>query len=270
MISPHFLPPSCPRCDRPWQVRPSKIGFHHSGVGFGLQEPFWHKNLHSGVPEWVRCPLALPKPRFDRGGELDTIAAPSPGTPPTRLARRDLNNPTLVLILAPSLCVAFVCASSLVGKLQPPAQTSQPAPAPLRTAGQVITGVRTTAYTHSEADHIQYGARSAVGTPLRAGQIRSAAADWSIYPLGTVFQIQGDPSVYVVDDYGSALVGTRTIDLYQPTASLMNRWGTRKVNIRVLRWGSPAKSLAVLKPRAYKASHVREMISRIQGQTTAG
>jgi hypothetical protein len=105
-----------------------------------------------------------------------------------------------------------------------------------------------------------------VGTPLKAGTIRSAAADWSIYPLGTVFQIQGDPSVYVVDDYGRALVGTRTIDIYQPTTGLMNLWGTRNVNIRVLRWGSPAKSLAVLKPRAYKASHVREMISRIQTQ----
>lgn len=85
--------------------------------------------------------------------------------------------------------------------------------------------------------------------------------------MGTVFQIQGDSAVYVVDDYGSALVGTRTIDIYQPTTSLMNRWGSRKVNIRVLRWGSLAKSLTLLKPRAYKAQHVREMISRIQSQT---
>ena len=70
----------------------------------------------------------------------------------------------------------------------------------------------------------------------------------------------------MVDDYGRALVGTRTIDIYQPSTGLMNLWGTRKVNIRVLRWGSPAKSLAVLKPRAFKAPHVREMISRIQPQ----
>ncbi len=163
----------------------------------------------------------------------------------------------------------FVCASAFVGKLQLPARTQQ-AQTLLRTSGQVIPGVRTTAYTHSEADHIQYGARTAAGTPLKSGSIRSAAADWSIYPLGTVFQIQGDPSVYVVDDYGRALVGTRTIDIYQPTMSLMNLWGTRKVNIRVLRWGSPARSLAVLKPRAYKAPHVREMIFRIQGQTRPG
>lgn len=85
-----------------------------------------------------------------------------------------------------------------------------------------------------------------------------------------MFQIQGDPSVYIVDDYGRALVGTRTIDIYQPTVGLMKIWGTRKVNIRVLRWGSSAKSLTVLRPRASKAPHVREMISRIQGQTHEG
>lgn len=163
-----------------------------------------------------------------------------------------------------------MCASTLVGKLQLPPAKTPPASTSLRTAGQVIPGVRTTAYTHSEADHLQYGARTAAGTPLKSGSIRSAAADWSIYPLGTVFQIQGDPSVYVVDDYGRALVGTRTIDIYQPTTGLMNLWGTRKVNIRVLRWGSSSRSLAVLKPRAYKALHVREMISRIQSQARAG
>ena len=170
------------------------------------------------------------------------------------------------MIASVPLCIAFVCASTLTGKLQPPVQTPPATPTPIRSAGQIIPGVRTTAYTHSEVDHLQYGARSAVGTQLKAGAIRSAAADWSIYPLGTVFQIQGDPSVYVVDDYGRALVGTRTIDIYQPSTGLMNLWGTRKVNIRVLRWGSPAKSLAVLKPRAFKAQHVREMISRIQPQ----
>ena len=163
----------------------------------------------------------------------------------------------------------FVCASTFVGKFQLPAWT-EPTQAVSRTNGQFIPGVRTTAYTHSEADHVQYGARTAVGTPLKSGSIRSAAADWSIYPLGTVFQIQGDSSVYVVDDYGRALVGTGTIDIYQPTTGLMNLWGTRKVNIRVLRWGSSAKSLAVLKPRAYKAPHVRQMIFRIQNHARPG
>jgi hypothetical protein len=72
-----------------------------------------------------------------------------------------------------------------------------------------------------------------------------------------------------VDDYGSALVGTGTIDLYKPTTSAMNQWGTRKVNIRILKWGSFVRSLAILKPRAYKASHVREMVSRLSVRAAA-
>ena len=95
------------------------------------------------------------------------------------------------------------------------------------------------------------------------GQVRSAAADWSVYPVGTVFQIKGDACLYIVDDYGSALVGTKTIDLYKPTTSSMNQWGTRNVTITILKWGSYAKSLAILKPRIYKASHVREMVGRL-------
>lgn len=134
------------------------------------------------------------------------------------------------------------------------------------TLGQVIAGVRTTAYTHNESDHIAYGTLTAVGTQLQHGQVRSAAADWSIYPVGTVFQIQGDAAIYVVDDYGSALVGTQTIDIYQPSFSAMNNWGTRNVTIRVLKWGSFAKSLTILKPRAEKASHVRKMVSSIEAR----
>ena len=93
--------------------------------------------------------------------------------------------------------------------------------------------------------------------------MRSAAADWSVYPVGTVFQIEGTPNVYQVDDYGSALVGTNTIDLYKPDKDTMDEWGVRKVNIRVLKWGSFTKSLAIMKPRA-KHDHVKKMVQRIE------
>jgi 3D (Asp-Asp-Asp) domain-containing protein len=129
-----------------------------------------------------------------------------------------------------------------------------------------ITSVRTTAYTHSESDHIIYGARTAVGTNLKYGNVRSAAADWSVFPVGTIFQIEGLPYVYQVDDYGSALVGTNTIDLYKPDKATMKAWGVRNVNIRVLKWGSFSKSLSILKPRtAYP--HIRKMVSRIETST---
>lgn len=151
-----------------------------------------------------------------------------------------------------------MCAQSLAGEVK--LQATQPA----GTTGQVLQGIRTTAYTHSEADHIKYGARTAAGTPLKYGQLRSAAADWSVYPVGTVFQIEGDKSMYIVDDYGSALVGTRTIDLYRPSNYQMNLWGVRKVNIRILKWGSVTRSLAILRPRQSKAPHIRQMVSRLQ------
>ncbi len=110
--------------------------------------------------------------------------------------------------------------------------------------------VRTTAYTHSESDHLSYGPRNAIGTRLRYTETeRSAAADWSVYPLGTRFKIKGEPYVYVVDDYGSALVGTGTIDIYHPSKALMRKWGTRKVEIQIIQWGSPRLSMEKLAGR---------------------
>lgn len=173
--------------------------------------------------------------------------------------------PPYDLIRSTLLCLAALCVNSFAGEL--PLKKANPTPTV--PPGIVIQGVRTTAYTHTEADHIEYGARTAAGTKLLHGQVRSAAADWSVYPVGTVFQIQGDPSLYIVDDYGSALVGTRTIDLYKPTTSSMNQWGSRKVNIQILKWGSFTRSLAILRPRAFKASHVREMVSRLATRAAA-
>jgi 3D (Asp-Asp-Asp) domain-containing protein len=126
-----------------------------------------------------------------------------------------------------------------------------------------ISSVRTTAYTHSESDHIQYGATTATGDQLKYGRVRSAATDWSVYPVGTLFQIEGEPNIYEVDDYGSALVGTNTIDLYKPDKSEMRNWGVRNVNIRVIKWGSFSKSLAIMRDRT-RNDHVRKMVQRIE------
>lgn len=127
-----------------------------------------------------------------------------------------------------------------------------------------IHTVRTTAYCHDESDHIAYGNRSAVGTPLRFGRVRSAAADWSRYPLGTLFRISGQPDViYQVDDYGSALVGTDTIDLYKPTRSQMNAWGVRHVDIEVIKWGCFENSMQLIKDRT-RFPHVRRMFDGLQ------
>jgi 3D (Asp-Asp-Asp) domain-containing protein len=142
------------------------------------------------------------------------------------------------------------------------------APRPPLTAAALNSGrrmtVRTTAYCHDESDHIVYGAKNALGTPLRFGLVRSAAADWSRYPVGTRFRIASQPEViYVVDDYGSALVGTGTIDIYKPTRTQMNAWGVRHVDIEVLQWGSYERSMSIMRERM-KWPHVRRMVNDIQ------
>ncbi len=136
-----------------------------------------------------------------------------------------------------------------------------------------IMMVRTTAYSHLEADSLPYGKKSAAGTTLQYGaRVRSAAADWSKYPLGTRFMIEGLPYEYVVDDYGSALCGTETIDIYKPNMSGIGDWGVRNVPIRILEWGSFEESRKILDGRKHvrHANHVRKMLSEIEKKGKAG
>jgi 3D (Asp-Asp-Asp) domain-containing protein len=118
-----------------------------------------------------------------------------------------------------------------------------------------ICKVRTTAYTHTEAG----GNHNAVGARLSGKNVMSAAADWSRWPLGTKFRILDTNEVFQIDDYGSALIGTGTIDLYKTNRLAMNKWGVRKVDIDVIEWGSKEKSLKVLATRKNNR-RVRQMI----------
>ncbi len=126
--------------------------------------------------------------------------------------------------------------------------------------------VRTTAYTCSEDDHLVYGSKNATGTQLRyTDKVRSAAADWSFYPVGTTFRIKGLPYLYVVDDYGSALLGTGTVDIYTPTKGVMNQWGRRNVELTVVQWGSMTRSAELLSQRT-SYHHCRTMLANIVRQ----
>jgi 3D (Asp-Asp-Asp) domain-containing protein len=109
--------------------------------------------------------------------------------------------------------------------------------------------VRTTAYSHMENEPGAPGRMNASGGILKYGHVRSAAADWSVYPLGTLFKVKGQPYIYEVDDYGSELVGTNTVDIFKPSLSSMRHWGTRKTEITVIQWGSYERSLKLLKNR---------------------
>ncbi len=195
--------------------------------------------------------------------------------------------------------------------------------------------VRTTAYTHTEADHTAYSNHNALGGQLQAASppirraenvrraipvamtdgddqqlaytsasrqpflreqtrtvttkkvvtmkngkkktilekkrvkvrpaIGSAAADWSRWPAGTTFRLVSTGQMYRVDDYGWALSGRNTIDLYMATPRDMNSWGARTEPIQVLQWGNPQESHRLLEP--HQASrHIRRMLLEIEGK----
>jgi 3D (Asp-Asp-Asp) domain-containing protein len=127
-----------------------------------------------------------------------------------------------------------------------------------------MSNVRTTAYTRVENG----GRRNALGKYLSGHHVMSAASDWSVFPLGTRFRICSTREEFIIDDYGTALVGTSTIDLYKPTKLEMKRWGVRNVDIDVLQWGSPEKSLQVLGPRM-KYPQVQKMVAALQTNASA-
>ena len=133
--------------------------------------------------------------------------------------------------------------------------TTQPKTASTVARPQRVCKVRTTAYTHTEAG----GRNNAFGTRLSGKNVMSAASDWSRWPLGTKFRIVGTDDVFKIDDYGSALIGTGTIDLYKTNRLAMRKWGVRSVDIDVIEWGSKEKSLQVLASRR-KNPRVRRMI----------
>jgi 3D (Asp-Asp-Asp) domain-containing protein len=195
--------------------------------------------------------------------------------------------------------------------------------------------VRTTAYTHTEADHRQYSNRNALGGELHAAgpaihraevvaratlayevpraipvdesrsyspplqrfsmeerrtvtrtakrpakptrnvkravavskppQIGSAAADWSRWPAGTVFRLLSTGQNYRVEDYGWALSGRNTIDLYMANQREMNSWGVRAEMIEVLKWGDPEESLQFLR-RHQDYRHIKRMVLELEGR----
>lgn len=165
-----------------------------------------------------------------------------------------MRNPTPRVFLAALILLAAACTAP-----RPLPKYEKPI---ARTAVQCV---RTTAYTHTEDDHIQYTNRNALGSCLKCGQINSAAADWSRWPAGSIFRIRETGQIFQVDDYGWALAGTNTIDLYKPSRAAMNAWGVRRVTIENLQWGDPQRSLAILRPRA-KYRHIRRMIDQMEGR----
>ena len=96
-------------------------------------------------------------------------------------------------------------------------------------------------------------------------QIGSAAADWSRWPAGTAFRLLSTGQIYRVEDYGWALSGRNTIDLYMPNQREMNSWGARQEAIEILKWGDPEESLQFLQ-RHQDYRHIKRMVLELEGR----
>ena len=138
-------------------------------------------------------------------------------------------------------------------------------PKQAKTTGGKRMTVRTTAYTHTEAG----GIKNAIGGRLSYGGAGkySAASDWSWLPLGTRFKLVSTGNEYVIEDYGSALVGRQTVDLYFPNMKHVRGWGVRNEEIEIIEWGSHAMSLKLLAPRT-RNRHVATMVTALRQQGT--
>lgn len=156
------------------------------------------------------------------------------------------------LLIAAGLLLAG-CAQRPLPKWEPPLARTE------------FQQVRTTAYFDGESDHRAYTNHNALGTTLQTGLVNSAAADWGRWPAGTMFRILQTGQTYLVDDYGWALAGRNTIDLYEPTREQMNCWGVRRVDIQILQWGDLRQSYATLLPRS-RYRHVARMLHELRPQ----
>ena len=172
------------------------------------------------------------------------------------LARLDFNGYS-ARVLQTSLLLRLTFACSVAGFLG--ACATQPLAS--RNAVKLRRmNVRTTAYCTSERGG--GGKHNAVGMYLSGRNVMSAASDWSRFPLGTRFRLVDTSQEYIIDDYGGALVGTNTIDLFKNSRLEMKRWGVRQVDIDILQWGSEEQSRKILGPRA-KHKKVRRMLAAL-------
>ena len=136
---------------------------------------------------------------------------------------------------------------------------------PSASAKPKTVAVTATAYSCGAKCNGRWAKRNAIGGRLQSGAVNSAAADWSRFPVGTKFRVAETGKVYIVDDYGSAMVGKDKVDLFHTSYRDVYRWGVRQVNLEIIEWGCPDKSLQILKPRT-RAPHVRRMVQALQSQ----
>ena len=136
---------------------------------------------------------------------------------------------------------------------------------PKKTTRATTTTTVTTTRVAKAKPVITRGGKRAVAATTSLPRIGSAAADWSRWPMGTTFRLLSTGQMYRVEDYGWALSGRNTIDLYMANQRDMNAWGARQEPIQVLHWGDPQESLQFLRGHQdYK--HIKRMVLELQGR----
>jgi 3D (Asp-Asp-Asp) domain-containing protein len=100
-------------------------------------------------------------------------------------------------------------------------------------------------------------APSSTVTPGADKGVRAAAADWSRWPAGTVFRLLSTEQNYRVEDYGGALSGRNTIDLYMANQREMNSSCAREETIEILQWA--------IRRRAYNSCGGTRITSTLNG-----
>lgn len=107
------------------------------------------------------------------------------------------------------------------------------------------------------------GAVTARGTKYRDGAVASASADWSRWPVGTVFRVLATGKVYEVDDFSEDVVGRNEIQLYRSALSNLPSGGRKYVTIEIIKWGSPRSSAKILEQA--RSSTVEEDLEEFSG-----
>jgi len=177
--------------------------------------------------------------------------------------RNSMRHANTTSLMHPPLALLFIASLGLF--VSGCATTSRPVAAPAKPKTVPVTA---TAYSSGAKCNGAWAHRNAIGGPLKSGAVNSAATDWSRIPLGTKFRVVETGKVYIVDDYGSAMVGKDKVDLFHTSYRDVYRWGVRQVTLEIIEWGCPDKSLAVLKPRA-RAPHVRRMVEVLKLQSSS-
>lgn len=155
------------------------------------------------------------------------------------------------------LVVRFVLLSVLALLVAGCATPPPAEPPPRRDIYQKVT---VSSYAGAASDPSK-PAMTAVGTRYQSGAISSAAADWSRFPVGTIFRVLATGELFEVDDFTEDVVGRNFLLLYKPSSARVGESPEHQVTIEIVTWGSPKESASRL--RELRSSTARKILEEL-------